>query len=270
MLRTPARLVTASLLLASAAAFAIGVAAEHAAEHATASSEGRPAGQHADVGAHTTPRVSPAITATSSAHARPVPATTANAAAPAPRPSRGGDGDNGEAGTASPAGATPGSDEQSAPGPARSPATASPATTSGARSAAGDRDNGEPAATGEPAARGETGAAHAAESQSEKLFGINPEATGLVVIAVTVSLLLAALILTVGSPLVPAGLAVAMLAFTALDVREVTHQLTESRSGLAALAATVALLHLLTAVSAMLTARAGGGRADSAAGRLAA
>ena len=257
MHRTPARLVTASLLLASAAAFATGVAIERT----TTGSESHPTEQHADAGAHATPAASPATAATPSARAVPVPTTTTNAVAPASRPTSGGDGGNGEAGTASPVEATPGSDEHSAPPrPAQSPATTSPAATSGARSAAGDADNGNPAATSEPAAS-ETGAAPGTESQSEKLFGINPEATGLVIIAVALSLLLAALILTVGSSLVPAGVAAAMLAFTVLDVREVTHQLTESRSGLAALAATVALLHLLTAVSALLMARAARSRA---------
>lgn len=252
MHRTPARLVTASLLLASAAAFAAGVATERA----TTGSESHATEQHADAGAPATPVASPALATTPSAHALPVPATTTNAVTPASRPARGGDGDNGKAGTASPAEATPGSGEHSAPPrPAQGQATAPQAATSGAGSAAGDGDNGE------PAARGETGAAHAAESQSENLFGINPEATGLVVIAVALSLLLVALILTVGSPLAPAGIAAAMLAFTVLDVPEVTHQLTESRSGLAALAATVALLHLLTAVSALLVARAAPSRA---------
>jgi hypothetical protein len=251
MHRTPARLVTALLLVASAAAFAAGVAAERT----TTGSESHATEQHADAGAHATPVASPATAATPSARALPVPATTTNAVTPAPGPTREGDRDNGEAGTASPAEATPGSDEHSAPPrSAQSPATTPQAATSGAGSAAGG-DNGEPAANREPAARGETGAAHATESQSEKVLGINPEATGLVVIAVAASLLLAALILTVGSPLVPAGIAAAMLAFTGLDVREVTHQLTESRSGLAALAAAVALLHLLTALSALLVAR---------------
>lgn len=49
------------------------------------------------------------------------------------------------------------------------------------------------------------------------------------VIAVVVSLGLAALILTVGSPLVAAGVALAMLAFTALDIRELAHQMHEAR-----------------------------------------
>jgi hypothetical protein len=198
MHRTPARLVTASLLLASAAAFTAGVAAERA----TAGSESHAAERHATA------------TATPSAHALPVPATATSAVALAPTPAKGGDGDNGE-----------------------------------------------------PAASGETGAAHAAESQSEKLFGINPEATGLLVIALALSVLLAVLILSLSSPLVPAGIAAAALAFTVLDVREVTHQLTESRSGLAALAATVALLHLLTAASALLVARATRGPAGRPTGQ---
>jgi hypothetical protein len=114
---------------------------------------------------------------------------------------------------------------------------------------------GENPASAEPAASHESPAAHAAEQSSEDLLGINPEATTLVVIAVVVSLLLAGLILTVGSPLLAAGVTLAMLAFTALDIREVTHQLHESRPGLAALAATVALLHLLVGAAALLTTR---------------
>jgi hypothetical protein len=87
------------------------------------------------------------------------------------------------------------------------------------------------------------------------LLDINPEATGLVVIAVAVPLTLAALILTVPSPALAAGVALVMLVFTALDIREAAHQLNESRSGLAALAATVALLHLLAGAVALLTTR---------------
>ena len=74
------------------------------------------------------------------------------------------------------------------------------------------------------------------------------------VIAVVVSLGLAALILTAGSPLVAAGVALAMLAFTAPDIREVAHQMHQARPGLAALAATVAVLHLLAA-AALIAAR---------------
>ena len=107
----------------------------------------------------------------------------------------------------------------------------------------------------EGAASKEKSATHAAEDTSETLLGINPEATGLVVTAVAVSVLLAALILTVGSPLLAAVVALVMLAFTALDIREVTHQLNESHPGLAALAATIALLHLAAGAVALRTTR---------------
>jgi hypothetical protein len=76
-----------------------------------------------------------------------------------------------------------------------------------------------------------------------------------VVIAVVVSLGLAALILTVGSPLVAARVALAMLAFTALDIREVAHQMHEARPGLTAHAATVAVLRLLAGAAALIAAR---------------
>ena len=56
--------------------------------------------------------------------------------------------------------------------------------------------------------------------------------------------------LTTGLPL-PA-VALIMLAFAALDIRELSHQLHESRPGLAALAATVALLHLAAAATALM------------------
>jgi hypothetical protein len=113
---------------------------------------------------------------------------------------------------------------------------------------------GDNSAGAQGTASGEGATTRAAEHSSENLLGINPEATGLVVIAVAVSLVLATLILTVGSPLLAAVVALVMLAFTALDIREVTHQLNE-HSGLAAIAATVALLHLAAGAAALLTTR---------------
>lgn len=84
--------------------------------------------------------------------------------------------------------------------------------------------------------------------ESEELLGINLESTPLVVLAVVGSLALAAaawlrpdlgwLLLLV---------AAAMLAFAALDVREVFSKLDEDESGLAALAGVVAALHLVAA-----------------------
>ena len=175
MLLTLARVVTASLLIASAAAFATGAVIER---H-IASSESHRAQQHAEV-------------------------------------------------------ATPGENHPESAG------------------SAGSRSDSNPS---RPEAGHERPAAHATEQTSENLLGINPEATGLIVVAVALSLLLAALILTLGSPLLAAGAALAMLAFAALDVRELIHQVHESRPGLAALAATVAVLHLAAGAAALRIAR---------------
>ncbi len=46
-----------------------------------------------------------------------------------------------------------------------------------------------------------------------------------------------------------------MLALTALDIREGAHQMHQARPGLAALAATVAVLHLLAGAAALIAAR---------------
>ena len=98
--------------------------------------------------------------------------------------------------------------------------------------------------------KGEGEEAHAEEvteagEEEESLLGINTESTGLIVLAVASSLLLAAAVWLrpkVGWLL---GLvARAMVAFAALDVREAIHQADESESALAVLAVIVALLHL--------------------------
>jgi hypothetical protein len=75
------------------------------------------------------------------------------------------------------------------------------------------------------------------------------------VAAVTASVLLAGALLIIGSPWLAAGTALTMAAFTTLDIREVIHQLDESRTGLAALATAVALLHVLAAAVAITIAR---------------
>ena len=74
-------------------------------------------------------------------------------------------------------------------------------------------------------------------------------------IAILLSLVLAAAVIAVRSPLLLPGVALIMLAFAALDIRELTHQIHESRPGLAGLAAAVALLHLLAAATALLAWR---------------
>jgi len=106
-------------------------------------------------------------------------------------------------------------------------------------------------ATGETAARRER-SGHV--ESSEKLLGVNPESTGLLTGAVVVSLLLAAAVWwRGGSPLVLGVVALALAAFAALDVREVVHQVNESRAGLALLAGVVAALH---GAAALLAGRA--------------
>ena len=52
-------------------------------------------------------------------------------------------------------------------------------------------------------------------------------------------------------------IALIMLGFGVLDLREVSHQSDEGKSGLAALAAVVAALHVAAALLAVLMARAG-------------
>jgi hypothetical protein len=109
-------------------------------------------------------------------------------------------------------------------------------------------ESGESKPPGETAAHTEAGG-HV--ESSEKLLGVDPESTGLVAVAVVTSLLLAAAVRwRGGSPLVLAVVAVAMAAFTALDVGEVVHQVNESRTGLAVVAGAVAVLHVTAAVVA--------------------
>jgi hypothetical protein len=142
-----------------------------------------------------------------------------------------------EAGTAGPASETTAGSEPQANGESGERHNESGAST---------RTAGPPA--GKPAEH--TEAPGHAES-SETLLGVNPESTGLLAVAVVASLLLAAAVWwRGGSPLVLAVVALAMAVFCALDVREVVHEVDESRTGLAVLAAVVAALHLAAALLA--------------------
>ena len=89
-------------------------------------------------------------------------------------------------------------------------------------------------------------------------FGVDIEAVPFIVLAALVSLGLAVAVSTrPQSPLVLGVVATAMLLFAALDVREVFHQVDESRTGLAVLAGVVAALHLAAAVAIGLLGRGG-------------
>ena len=156
-------------------------------------------------------------------------------------------------------GSAPAAANRAAPAAANPQATATPAD--------GGHDSGESGATASPSAPpteadhsesgtgGETSAERGA-AHAETLLGVNPESIPLVVVAVLLSLVLAAAVIGVRSRGLLPGVAVIMVAFVALDIREITHQVSESRPGLAALAATVALLHLLAAASALQAWRA--------------
>src|SRR3954465_6385206 len=99
------------------------------------------------------------------------------------------------------------------------------------------------------------------EEASERLLGVDPESTGVLAIAVVVSLVLAALVWRGAAPWLLALVALVMAVFAALDIREVVHQIDESRTGLTLLAVLVAALHLaaaaLAARAAMSARRAG-------------
>jgi hypothetical protein len=107
-------------------------------------------------------------------------------------------------------------------------------------------------------AHAETPATHSQEKKNETLLGIDYEAVPFLVLAAAFSLALAAAVWRLpASRSLLALLVVAMVAFGALDVREVMHQLDESNGGLAVLAAAVAGLHLAVATLALTMARAG-------------
>jgi hypothetical protein len=98
---------------------------------------------------------------------------------------------------------------------------------------------------------GETARERFGERHREaKLLGINPEALSLLVIALIVSVLLAAAVWF--RPLVPVLIAIVGFGvlFAALDVRELIHQVDESRTSLIVIASTLIGLHLLVAMLA--------------------
>ena len=99
-------------------------------------------------------------------------------------------------------------------------------------------------------------AAEADGNEDESVLGVDVEATPFVVLAAAVSLGLAlAVWLRPDWGLMLGLVAAAMLAFAALDAREVVHQLDEDNGGLALLAAVVAALHLAAAAVALLIRR---------------
>ena len=99
---------------------------------------------------------------------------------------------------------------------------------------------------------GETATEHAAEARP---LGIDLESPLLVGGAIAISLVLAFAVLRTTNPLVPIAIIGVALLFTLFDVLEVIHQLGGSRSGLALIAAVLAVLHIATALLAVRLVR---------------
>lgn len=98
----------------------------------------------------------------------------------------------------------------------------------------------------------ESSSENAGSDEGETLLGVDLESTPLIVLAVLLPLGLAAAVWL--RPDVAALLllvAAAMLIFASLDIREVVHQLDESNTDIAVIAAVVALLHGAAAVLAV-------------------
>ena len=89
------------------------------------------------------------------------------------------------------------------------------------------------------------GAAHTDTSSKEAILGIDPEAPGLVALAIILSLLAAFLVWRDGRRLVLAGAILVALGFAALDLLEVSHQVREGTALLALIAGLVTVGHLL-------------------------
>ena len=89
-----------------------------------------------------------------------------------------------------------------------------------------------------------------ASETGEELFGVNLESTPLVVLAVIISVALAAATWRIDHKLILLVTALFAAAFAVLDVAEFSHQIRESASTIAALAAIIAVLHAAAALLA--------------------
>ena len=105
---------------------------------------------------------------------------------------------------------------------------------------------------GESGESGGEGASHT-ETHGEKgvtLLGINTESLGLEIAAIVASLALAVAVWRLRQRLVLLAIIAFGLVFAAGDVRELAHQINESHAGIAAIAATLIVLHLVIAGTA--------------------
>jgi hypothetical protein len=102
-------------------------------------------------------------------------------------------------------------------------------------------------ASEEQGSKSESGEEHA---EDERLLGVDLESTPLIVLAVLAGIALAVLAASQIGRLrgFLLGVMIIALAWAVLDIREVVHQIDESRTGIALVAGAVAVLHLATAV----------------------
>lgn len=112
--------------------------------------------------------------------------------------------------------------------------------------------------------RHESAAQVAREHGAERIFGINPDSIALVVVAVVVSLALAAAIWLVAGAWPLLAVVLFTLGAAVFDGREIAHQVSESRTNLVVIASVVTVLHLAAAVAAGLLAVSGRRRAAPA------
>jgi uncharacterized membrane protein YdbT with pleckstrin-like domain len=127
-----------------------------------------------------------------------------------------------------------------------------------AHSERGGETSSEPGRGTQPegGAAGETGSESHSES-SEDILGINPESTGLVVAAIIAAALLALAVWFTRLRVVLLAVIAFGLVFAAFDVREVVHQVNESRAGLVIIAGVLGAVHLGVSQLAGVLLRAG-------------
>ncbi len=114
---------------------------------------------------------------------------------------------------------------------------------------------------GHQATAGEAG--HVDAAGGEKVLGLRIESPGVVALGVAASVAFAALAWWRRSRVLLMGIAVFATLFTVLDIAEVRHQVNESRTGIAILAAATALAHVAAALVAARDATPSGASPDS-------
>ena len=123
------------------------------------------------------------------------------------------------------------------------------ATPSGSETSAPTQTPSETGGEGQPTET-HPASGEAAATSSEDLFGVNPEAPWVVAFGVAASVLLALAVWSRDRRSVLLVVIVFGLLLAALDLREMVHQVNESRTSLILVSAVLAVLHLAVAAIA--------------------